>query len=237
MKNVLLLFLLLFSAGTFAQYSFEGSVTISFKNGSNSSAADIKIKEYLVLIRQTENPIRKYNYFLVNLNTRSLETVSLKGTAVVIHYHLDSLLRYYEDNDLKEGYKTDYGISLRETDKAISEGNAKMVKAVGDDNVRKVTAWLVDEKVPLNEIVPLLRLLGNWNEAQSNSKKIILQADVFNKISKKETSVKANYYKEKLPDTLFDLPKNVLRKDFAQLMQNYKGKDELKVLIQTFGGF
>lgn len=237
MKNLLLGLLILSSAFTFGQYSFEGSVTVTLKNGSNSTAADIKIKEHLVLIRQTENPIRKYNYFLVNLNSRTLETVALKDTTVVIKYQLDSLLSYYESNNLKDGYKIDYGILLRETDKFMSEGNAKMVKAVGDDNVRKVTAWLVDEKVPLNEIVPLLRLLGNWNEAQSNSKKIILQADVFNKISKKETSVKANYYKEKLPDTLFDLPKNILRKDFAQLMENYKGREELKVLIQSFGGF
>jgi hypothetical protein len=221
----------------FCQFSFEGTLNVSFKNGSTINAADIKIKGDKVLIRQIENPIKKYSYFLVDLGKRTFETVALKDTMVVIQYHLDSLLQYYEQNNLKEGFRNHYGIALKETDKAVNDGAVRMVKAVGEDNSRKITAWLIDESVPLNELTPVLRLLGNWNEAESGSKKIVLQAEVWNKGSKRETSVKATYFKEKLPSSLFDLPKNALLKDFAQLMQKQRNNSDLKTLIQTFAGF
>ncbi|MBK7147375.1 MAG: hypothetical protein IPH78_00805 [Bacteroidetes bacterium] len=232
----LLLFIFL-ALSACCQLSFEGTLNVSYKNGSNISTADIKIKGPQVLIRQMENRIKKYNYFLVDLEQRTFETVALRDTMIVIKYHLDSLLQYYEQNNLKDGFRCNYGLALKETDKVVNDGAVRMVKAVGEDNTRKVTAWLIDEYVPLNELTPLLRLLGNWNEAESQSQKIVLQAEVFHKLTKRESSVKATYFKEKLPATLFELPKNALLKDFALLMQKQRNNSDLKTLIQTFAGF
>jgi hypothetical protein len=237
MKKLVFSFLFFAVQHCFAQYNFEGSIRVTLKSGSAISSADVQVKNELVLIRQVENPIKKYSYFLVNLNTRVFQTVALKDTMVVIQYHLDSLLNFYETKNLKEGFQLNYALDLKETDKAVSDGAVKMTKALAEDNLRKVTAWLIDEYVPLNELTPLLRLLGNWNEAQSNSRRIVLQADVLNKVSKKESSAKAVYYKEKLPATLFDVPKNALLKDFSKLMQEQRNNKDLGSIIQTFGGF
>lgn len=232
------LFIFIFIAQcSFAQYAFEGTIIVTNRVGATTYAADIKFKDGKALIRQTENPIKKYSYFLVNLNTRMLQTVALKDTMVVIDYHLDSLLAFYELHQLKSGFRNNYNVILKETDKSVNDGTVKMVKATGEDNLFKITAWLVDDFIPLNELVPFLRLIGDWNEAQSNTKKVVLQADVVYRASKKESSVKAIYFKEKLPDTLFELPKSVVKKDFSKLMQEQRNNQDLKILIQAFCGF
>lgn len=217
--------------------AFEGTIKVNFTNEKAvSTLAEIKVKGNQVYIKQTQNGNKKYSAFVINLEKRELYTLSQADKKVCIKYNYDSLLNYYEREGVKEGYAKTYSLELKETDKTKQEGGNNLVKAVGENNFVKVTAWLSDAKLPLNDLVPFLRLIGNWNEAEGGTK-VVTEAEVNNKISKKESKLKVEAKKETIAKETFDLPKDYVQKDFAVLMVQQKGTKELRTVIETFGEF
>ena len=239
MRNILLFFLLLLGAQiSRAQTApFEGTIKVSFTNEKSATTiADIKVKGKQVYIKQTQNGHKKYSGFIINLDKRELYTLSQPEKKVCIKYNYDSLLNYYQREGLKDGYVKNYDLELKETDKTKKEGDNNLVKAVGENNFVKITAWLSDAKTPLNDLVPFLRLLANWNETEGGTK-LVTEAEVNNKVSKKESKLKVEVKKETVAKETFDLPKDYVQKDFATLMVQQKGTKELRTVIETFGEF
>lgn len=221
----------------FAQTGFEGQLTVTYKTEKEQPVvAELKIKGNEVYIQQTHNGNKKYDFFILHLDTKDFYTVSTADKKVIIKYNMAQLIDFYVANKLKEGYQKSYDLNFKATDKSKEEYGYKLTKEVGETDLLKATAWTTDAKIPVNQLIPLLRLMNNWNEAQGTDG-AILEAEVNNKASKKESSVKVEVKKETISKETFALPKGYLTKDFAKLMEEEKGNGKLAVLVQTFADF
>ncbi|MFN8285169.1 MAG: hypothetical protein U0V74_00350 [Chitinophagales bacterium] len=234
MKKLLLAFLLL-QQTVFAQSTFEGSLSISFKNEKNATTqTDVKVKGAEVYIKQSVNGNAKYDHFVINLKTRELYTVSAASKKVIIKYQLDSLLAFYERENLKEGFVRNFPAELKLTDKAIEKDGVRQTKFVAETNLLKITGWVSDAQTPINDLIPFLRLINSWNEAQGGN---IIEAETTYKVGKRESSVKVTVKKEAVTKETFELPKGYETRDFAKMMEEQRGNKELKTIVQTFGEF
>ncbi len=232
------LLLLLFSVTIFAQTSFEGTLNVFYTNEKGESIlCEIKVKGDDVYIKQNENGNKKYDRFVINLQSRELFTISAHDRKVVIKYHLDSLLSYYDRNNLKEGFVLNPAFGFKAADKTKTDGATSMAKYTGETNLSKATIWVGESTAPINSLIPFLQLLGNWNEADGSLKNQILEAEVSSKVSKKESRVKVSITKESVAKEMFVLPKTYLVKDFSKLMNDERNNKNLKTIIQTFAEF
>ena len=237
-KSFSSLFLFLFSVSVFAQTSFEGTLNIFYTNEkSESILCEIKVKGNDVYIKQNENGNKIYDRFVINLQSRELYTISAHDRKVIIKYHIDSLLSYYDRNNLKEGFVLTPAFGFKATDKAKTDGGISMAKYTGETNLNKATIWVGESTAPINSLIPFLQLLGNWNEADGLFKNQILEAEVSSKVSKKESKVKVSVTAETVAKEMFVLPKTYLVKDFSKLMNEERNNKNLKTIIQTFAEF
>lgn len=238
MKGLLLLVLPLLWLVVPAQSTFEGTITVIYTSEKSTTVmCDIKAKGDDIYIKQNENGNAKYDRFVINLATRELFTISGRDKRVIIKYHLDSLLAYYSANQLKEGFVLKPDVDFKVTDKTKVEGGATLTRYVAESDTRKATAWAGASSAPVNALIPFLRLLGNWNDAQGNVRGQILEADVSNKVSKKDSRVVVNVTSEPVGKEMFILPKTYVQKDFSKLMTEMRGSKDLKMIIQTFAEF
>lgn len=238
MKSFSSLFLLLFSVSVFAQTSFEGMLNVFYTNEKGESIlCEIKVKGDDVYIKQNENGNKKYDRFVINLQSRELFTISAHDRKVVIKYHLDSLLSYYDRNNLKKGFVLNPSFNFKAADKAKTDGGISMAKYTGETNLNKATIWIGESTAPINSLIPFLQLLGNWNEADGSFKSQILETEVSSKASKKESRVKVSVTREPVAKEMFVLPKTYLIKDFSKLMNDERNNKNLKTILQTFAEF
>ncbi len=237
-KGLSVLFLISFSFNLFAQVPFEGTLNVFYINEKSTTVlCEVKIKGSDVYLKQNENGNTKYDRFVINLQSRELFTISTHDRKVIIKYHLDSLLSYYDRNKLKEGFSLNPELSFKNADKAKTEGGISLAKYTGETDLRKATVWVGESTAPINSLVPFLRLLGNWNEADGPFKNQIFETEVTGKVSKKESKVKVSVTKEPVAKEMFVLPKTYLLKDFSKLMNDERNNKNLKTIIQTFAEF
>lgn len=236
-KLTLSIFALLLTISMFAQNTFEGTFTVTYKNEKDETVvAEIQAKGDNIRVKQTKNGNKKYDYFLVNLKTRDFYTIAAGENKIAIKYNLDKILEFYETNKLKPGYIRNTNIGLKGTDKTKEEGGIKLTQVVVDNAKLSATAWTSETAAPINQLIPLLRVLGNWNEAQGTTQNIV-SADVTSKEGdKKTTTVKVSVKKETVSIS-FDVPKDYQVKDFAALMEDQKSNKDINIIIQSFAQF
>lgn len=235
-KITLSIFAILLTVALLAQSNFEGTLTVTYKNEKDETVvAEIKAKGDQVRIKQTQNGNKKYDYFLINLKTRELHTIAAGENKIAIKYNLDKILEFYESNKLKEGYKRNTGLVLKAGDKTKEEAGVKLTQATADNDKLSATGWLSDSKTQLNDLVPFLRVIGNWNEAQASTQNIA-SAEVSTKADKKTTTVKVRLKKEEVA-TSFEVPKGYAVKDFAALMEDQKSNKDINIIVESFSQF
>ena len=222
----------------FAQNSFEGTLNIIYTNDKSETVlCEIKVKGNDVYLKQVQNGNQKYDRFVINLQSRELYTISAHDRKVIIKYNLDSLLNFYDKNKLKEGFSLYPEFSFKQVDKTKTEGGIVLAKYTGETDLRKTTVWAGESAAPVNSLIPFLRLLGNWNEADGLIKNQILETEVINKAGKKDSKVKVSVTSEPIATEMFILPKTYLVKDFSKLMNEERNNKNLKTIIQTFAEF
>src|SRR4051812_48357102 len=117
-RFLLCLLLPLFSISAFAQNSFEGTISVFYTNEKNTTViCEIKVKGNEVYVKQNENGNSKYDRFVIDLQSRDLYTISTAGKKVIIKYNLDSLLNFYDANNLKEGFSLHRNFNFKVSDK------------------------------------------------------------------------------------------------------------------------
>lgn len=239
MKRGFAVFLCLFvSFFLRAQDSFEGTLNVLYTNDVGESVlCEIKIKEDAVYLKQVQNGNAKYDRFVIHLKSHELFTVSAHDKKVIIKYQLDSLLSFYARNNLKEGFTLNPKFNFKISDKTKTDDGLAMTKYVGETETQKAVTWLGESSAPINSLIPFLRLLGNWNEADGSFKNQIMEAEVSNKANKKSSKVKVSVTKEPIAKEMFVLPKTYLLKDFSKLMEEGGGNVDLKSIIQAFAQF
>lgn len=229
-------FFLLWQGLCFAQIS-EGVYTIHLSSEREKTiTTEVKIKGHLAIIKQTKNGNPKYTSLIIDLKSRELFTVSTPDKKVVVKYHLDSLTAFYERNEIKEGYRANPAADYKSSEKTKEENGIKMQRYIGETTTRKLEIWQGDGHTSFVQLLPLLRLIGSWNEAQ-NGPNMIWEAVVNNKTSKKETRVVVRYTQQNIQTEAFELPKDYLQKDFSALMKENCRNPQLVTAIQAFTGF
>ena len=217
--------------------TFEGTYTIEFNNEKGKTTnLLVSVKDSMVVIKNIQGGHSKYSSYILNLNSNRLITVSKADKKVAIAYPLNKLLSMYEKENLKDGYKIYSDVIFKPTDKIKEEYGIKMTKYTGESLTHKSSFWLADTGFDFNQLIPLLRLIDCWNEAQLNNG-TIMEAEVTGKVSKKTSTVVVVFRKEFLSSSIFEVPKNYLQKDFVKLMEEEKNNKDLKVIVQTFAGF
>lgn len=228
----------LFSVSLSAQNLFEGTINVFYTNEKNTTiACEIKVKGNDVYLKQNEYGNNKYDRFVINLQSRELYTISTSARKVIIKYNLDSLLSFYDANNLKEGFSLHPNFNFKITDKVKKENGVTSTKYTGENDLNKASVWVGELGAPVNKLIPFLRLLGNWNEADGSFKGAILEAEVNSKTSRKDSKVLVSVRSETVAKEMFILPKTYLQKDFSKLMVEEKNNALLKTIIQTFAEF
>lgn len=221
-----------------AQKNFEGNIDVYYTDDKNSTVTcEIMVKGDEAYLKQNENGNSKYDRFVINLKTRELFTISTASKKVIIKYQLDSLLSFYEKHQLKENFEVHPKFSFKNAGKTKHENGREMTKLMAETDTKKITVWEAPGTAPLYDLIPFLRLLGNWNEADGLFDGQIYEATVHNKISKKETRVKVSITSEPVAKEMFILPKTYLQKDFGKLMNDSRNNPMLTTIIQTFAEF
>lgn len=237
MRNSFLFLPLLFCNFLFAQNNFEGTLTITYTIGKEQPVvADVKIKGHQIYIKQKQNGNPKYDFFVLDLQTKLFYTVSTADKKVIISYDYEKLAKYYEAHNLKDGYKTDYKLAFKSADKTKEENGMVLTKSLAEDDFLKASVWTTSLKIPFNELIPVLRLINNWNEVQG-TEQVIVDGEVTNKASKRESTVKVVVRKETISKDVFKLPKDYITKDFSLLMEQEKDNGKLPAIIQSFASF
>ena len=233
--TVFLLFTILVSASN--KGSFEGTYTVSFKSDRGElTEMNVIVKDSLVLLKNIKGGNTKYSSYLLNLNSDRLVTISKPEKKVAIIYPFQKLLNFYERNNLKDGYKTTSDIVFKATEKTKEENGVKMTKYTGENLIEKSTFWLAETGFNFNQLIPFLRLIGCWNDAQIKNG-TIMNAEVTGKVTKNTSTATVTFKKGIPAKSLFEIPKNYLQKDFVKLMEDEKNNKDLKMVIQTFAGF
>jgi hypothetical protein len=239
MKNPLgFLFLIFFSHSLFADKGFEGTFTVQFTNEKKeASKMEIKVKDSLVYLKHLQGGLERYDHYLLNLNTKDFYTVSKDDKKVIIKYNLDQLLGLYEKEKLKEGFSINSPILFKPADKLRREVDVVLAKYTGENEIYKSSFWLDSEAgFNFNRLIPLLRLLDCWNDAQAEDG-LIVSSESLNKVSKRQSTMAVTMKKGPVSKDAFILPKNYLQKDFSKLLETEKNNKDLKVLVKTFAGF
>lgn len=219
-----------------AQRNFEGTLNINYQKDNEAAViTEVKIKGPQVYIKQTQNGNKKYDFFVLDLYTQDFYTVSTADKKVVIRYNYETLTDFYEANKLKEGYHKAYNFSFKQTEKNKEENGLKLTKATGETEHLKAEVWTAETSAPLAELIPTLRLIGSWNEAEGIN--TILEAAVDSKHSKSQSTVKVALKKTDVSKDAFRLPKGYLEKDFSHIMEEEKANGKLAVIVQTFTSF
>lgn len=219
-----------------AQRSFEGTLSINYQKDNEAAViTEVKIKGPQVYIKQTQNGNKKYDFFVLDLYTQDFYTVSTADKKVVIRYNYETLTDFYEANKLKEGYHKAYNFSFKQTEKNKEENGLKLTKATGETEHLKAEVWSAETSAPLAELIPTLRLIGSWNEAEGVN--TILEAALESKHSKAQSTIKVVLKKADVSKDTFRLPKGYLEKDFSHIMEEEKANSKLAVIVQTFTSF
>ena len=239
MKYLFAVVILLFCIGVsaFSENTFEGIYQVEYKNEMGEiSKISVSVKDSLVLLKNIASGNAKYASYILNINAEQMIAVSNPDKKVAIKYPLSKLLSLYEKNELKEGYRINSEIPFKPTDKIKEEYGIKMTKYTGESSIYKSSLWLAETGFDFNQLIPLLRLIGCWNEAQVE-KGTIMEAEVSGKVSKKTSTIVVTFKKEPVSKGIFEVPKNYLQKDFIKIMEDEKDNKDLNMILQTFAGF
>jgi hypothetical protein len=236
MKHFLFAFLIFSSIN--CVFGFEGTLNISLLSDKKElSSCEVKVKDTLVYIKQKTGANYKYDYFILNLKSGELNGVSTAEKKIILKFNLTELLSYYESRNLINGYKQNYGGDYKVTDKYKTVSEIATKKYTAETDVVKATIWAGECSFPINQLIPLLRLFGNWNEADGSFKNCILETEAFYKISKKTTTVKVSVAQGTVKKETFILPKDFVQKDFQKIMNGKSKSDEMDKIVKSFCGF
>lgn len=220
--------MLLCSAGSV--YAFEGTITITCKKNTREHIFELKIKDQKAWMVSRFGGNKKYAGYLIDCQTRDFFTVSGLGRKVIIQYHADTLVRFYEQQGFKTGLSFGNGPKLSETNKVrvLNQQTATRYTA------EKAEAWVGEIQTPLPAMIPLLRLLDAWGEIEFSGKTIL---EYTMQKGGDPESVKVNIVKEKIDDSWFILPKDYRAVNFSRLMEDKRNDPGLISLIRDFGEF
>jgi len=218
--------------------AFEGNIQISLTDDKGvAKNCIIKLKDTLAIIQPINADNKKFDSYIINLQTGTLMAVSNSTKKVVLSCPLDSLTAWYENRGLKDGYKQHNAYEYKTTDKTKTVDNQTAKKLVFENELVKHSVWATECTSPLEKLLPFLRLLGFWNDIESSAKTCVVEGDSYNKASKRNTTVRAIIKSEKIDAGSFKVASDYVTKDLGQIIRKKGNTPEGNTVIQSFFSF
>lgn len=215
----------------FSACAFEGTITVNFKKDKEEHILELRIKDNNVWMVSRFGGNKKYGGYLMDLNTREFYTLSAQGKKVIIQYHADTLIRFYEQQGFKQGLSAGSGPRLTETNKVRVMNQQTATRYVCE----KGEAWVAEMQTPLPVLIPLLRLLNAWGKIEHAGKMIV--ESTYAPEQAAQESIRVSVVKEKIDDSWFILPKDFRAVNFTRLMEEKRNDSSIISLIRDFGEF
>jgi hypothetical protein len=233
------LFTLLFAISYAAIYaqSFEGLLSIDYKSETgNRSAADVYVKGEKFYIKKVFGGCSRYNEYIYSSKTRVLSCLSPQPPKTALSLDADNVMDIYEKKQLRSGYHVhiSHPYEITGASKKIEGVIADEKKA--SDSSGTYDIWETDLKISFGDLLPILRVIGYWGDAEDGDNAILESKTITGK-SLKASTITLTPQKMKVDDNIFIIPDSYQQVDLDKFLVNESKSPRFNDLVKAFTGF
>ena len=237
MRKSLFIFLLIIVYTSGQAQSFEGILEIDYRNESGArNAIDVYVKGNKFYMRKVFGGCDRYNAYILDTRTRILSCLSPQSPRTALSLDIDKILGIYEKKQLKPGYQihTDHTYTVTSSSKKIAEISAIQKKAADQNATYEI--WTADLKVNFSDLIPVLRVLGFWGDAEDDDN-VILESKTVNKKTLKNSTINVTPVKSKVDDSVFVIDDAYQFVNLDKFLVNEYKSPRFGELVKAFTGF
>ena len=237
MRNLICtFFLVVICTYTYGQ-SFEGLLQIDYRSESgNRNAVDVYVKGDKFFIKKVFGGCDRYESYIYDTKTHMLSCLSPQSPKTALSLDIDKVLDIFETKKLKQVFSIHISnvYSASGMTKKIENLNAIQKKA--SDSSTSYEIWVSDLKINYSVLIPVLRLIGFWGNAEDGNN-VILESKTINRKTSKSATTNVNPQRTKVDDSLFTIPKDYQEVDLDKFLVNEYKSPRFGDLVKAFTGF
>jgi uncharacterized ParB-like nuclease family protein len=237
MRKFLSIFLLIIVYTSGHAQSFEGILQIDYRNESGArNAIDVYVKGTKFYMRKVFGGCDRYNAYIFDTRTRILSCLSPQSPRTALSLDIDKVLSIYENKQLKPGYKihVDHAYTVTSISKKIADISSVQKKAADQDATYEI--WTADLKINFGDLIPILRVIGFWGDAEDDDN-AILESKTVNKKTSKYSTINVTPVKSKVDDSVFIISDSYQFVDLDKFLVNEYKSPRFGELVKAFTGF
>lgn len=237
MRSLLCILILTVLHASAGAQSFEGLLQIDYRNEAGGrNAVDVYVKGERFFIKKVFGGCDRYDSYIFDARTRVLSCLSLQSPKTALSLDIDKVLDIYESKQLKPGFRahTSHTYSPSGTSKKISDIMTQQKKAA--DDIATYEIWTADIKVNFADLIPILRVVGFWGDAEDENK-AILESRTVNRKTNKYSTISVTVAKIKVEENLFKIPQVYQLVDLDKFLVNEYKSPRFGELVKAFTGF
>ena len=235
-KLLYTLFLILICSCTYGQ-SFEGILQIDYRNEAGTrNAVDVYVKGDKFYIRKVIGGCGRYDAYIYDTHTRMLCCMSPVSPKTALSLDIDKVLSIYEAKQLRPGYKThiSHPYTPSAKSKKIAEIKVIQKKASAQDTTYEI--WTAQLDINYVDLIPVLRVIGFWGDAEDGNN-TILESRTVNKKTSKSSTINVTPVTTKVEKGLFTIPQEYQQVDLDKFLINEYRSPRFAELVKAFTGF
>ena len=235
-KLICTIFLLSVFSQIHAQ-AFEGVLQIDYRNEKGSrNAVDVYVKGDSFFMKRLYGGCDRYDSYIYDARAHALSCLSPQSPKTALSMDISKVLDIYETKNLKPGYHIHMPQDYTETGSTKKIEGLRAAQKKASDTAASYEIWTTDIKVNFGELMPVLRMVGFWGDAEDSSN-VILESKTVNLKTKKSTSVAVLPIKKKVDNSLFVIPQDYQQVDLDKFLVNEYKSPRYGDLVKAFTGF
>jgi len=228
--------LTLVSISSFSQ-AFEGSLKVGFKDESGVlNSAEIMVKAKKFYIKRITGGNEKYDAYIFDSEKRELSCISIATPKTAVIFNSDKVFKIYEQNKLKPDFKIIISQTSKPTGHTKIIEKEKLIQIAISSTSFTADAWYDAATVNFQDLIPVLRIAGFWNEVQVGNTNFA-EVTLKNKKTNKSSSLKVVRIKAAVNDVSFEIPKGIQKVDLNKFINEQEKSLKLPSIVKAFAGF
>ena len=237
MRKLLSFSLTLFFYTYISAQSFEGVLQIDYRSEAGGrNAVDVYVKGDKFYIRKVYGGCDRYDAYIYDTKTRMLSCLSPVSPKTALKLDLDKVLDIYETKQLKPNFKIHIHHSYTSSTASKNIGNINTIQKKASDQDASYEIWVADLKINYSALIPLLRVIGFWGDAEDGDN-VILECKTTNKKTSKTSTISITLAKSKVEDSIFNIPQAYQQVDLDKFLVNEYKSPRFGDLVKAFTGF
>jgi len=230
------LFLILIHSFTDAQ-AFEGILQIDYRTESGGkNAIDVYVKGDKFFMRKVFGGCDRYSAYIFDTRSRILSCLSPQAPKTALSLDIDKVLAIYEHKQLRPGYKIHTSHPYISSSLIKNIDDIKAIQKKASDSLATYEIWTTDLQVNYSDLIPVLRVVGFWGDAEDGDT-VILQSRTVNRKTSKASTINVTPVKTKVEDDLFQIPQDYQQVDLDKFLVNEYKSPRFGDLVKAFTGF